>query len=261
MMNDLPDGNASEAAGAAKAAGSDWGETFRTVVYALGIAVLIRTFAYEPFSIPSGSMIPTLLIGDHLFVSKLSYGYSRYSLPFGLPLIPGRILFSEPQRGDVAVFRKPTDTSQDYIKRLIGLPGDRLQVVRGILHINGEPVVRKRIEDFVDHSTDGNVRRIPQYIETLPNGVEHRILEAWGDHGPADNTEVFIVPEGHYFGMGDNRDNSTDSRFPDVGFIPVENLVGRADLMFFSKTDDMAWYEVWKLFGSLRYDRFFMGIH
>ncbi|CCQ73574.1 signal peptidase I [Magnetospira sp. QH-2] len=260
MVDDLPELSSEEAPGTSPADAGGWGETVRTIAYALGIAVLIRTFAYEPFSIPSGSMIPTLLVGDHLFVSKLSYGYSRYSLPFGVPLIPGRILSDDPVRGDVAVFRKPTDTNQDYIKRIVGLPGDRLQVVRGILHINGEPVKRKRIEDFIDRSNDGSVKRIPQYLETLPNGVEHRILEAWGDHGPADNTPVFKVPDGHYFGMGDNRDNSTDSRFPDVGFIPAQNLVGRADVMFFSKTSDMDWWELWKLPANLRYDRFFMGI-
>ena len=230
-------------------------ETVRTVVYAVLIALVIRTFAYEPFNIPSGSMKPTLLIGDYLFVSKMSYGYSDHSLPFSLPLIPGRILFSEPERGDVAVFKLPSDNNTDYIKRLIGLPGDRIQMVKGILHINGEAVERKRVDDFVQRDGAGNIRRIPRYLETLPNGRSHYILEK-NDRGPLDNTPVYTVPEGHYFAMGDNRDSSSDSRV--IGFIPVENLVGRAEVLFFS-IQGSAW-KIWTWPWTVRFGRLFKGI-
>ena len=231
-------------------------ETITTVVYAVLIAVVVRTAAYEPFNIPSGSMIPTLLVGDYLFVSKFSYGYSRYSLPFSLPLIPGRIFFSDVERGDVAVFKLPTDNTTDYIKRIVGLPGDRIQVVKGILHVNGQAVKRERVDDFIDRDAFGNTRRIPRFIETLPNGRSHAILEENGDRGRSDNTEVYTVPAGHYFAMGDNRDNSLDSRF--IGFVPVENLVGRADFLFFS-VDGEVW-KFWKWARSLRFDRMFEGI-
>ncbi len=237
-------------------------ETVVTVVYAVIIALGIRTFAYEPFNIPSGSMIPTLLIGDYLFVSKLSFGYSRYSLPWALPLIPDRIFFSEPERGDVAVFRLPTDTSVDYIKRLVGLPGDKIQVIGGILHINGEAVTRQQTDDYLTTDSLGNVRRTPRYIETLPGGRRHYILEALGDNGNKDNTDVYSVPAGHYFAMGDNRDNSQDSRYLDaVGFIPRENLIGRAKFLFFSIDGDgwNAW-EFWKWPAKIRYGRLFNGI-
>ena len=237
-------------------------ETIVTVVYAVIIALGIRTFAYEPFNIPSGSMIPTLLVGDYLFVSKLSFGYSRFSLPWSLPLISGRIFFSEPERGDVVVFRLPTDTSIDYIKRLVGLPGDKIQVVKGILHINGKAVGRERTDDYLTTDSLGNVRRIPRYIETLPGGRRHYILESMGDNGPSDNTGVYTVPKGHYFAMGDNRDRSQDSRFLNVvGFIPKENLVGRANFLFFS-VDGEGWkiWEFWKWPSKIRFGRIFNGI-
>ena len=149
-------------------------ETIKTVVFAVLIALVVRAFAYEPFNIPSGSMIPTLLVGDYLFVAKFSYGYSRFSFPWGVVPLSDRVWFSEPERGDVAVFRLPRDTSVDYIKRLVGLPGDRIQVVDGILYINGEAVPRERIEDYVAPDHAGNSRRIAQYVETLPNGVRNR---------------------------------------------------------------------------------------
>ncbi len=233
-------------------------ETFTTVVYAVLIAVVVRTAAYEPFNIPSGSMKPTLLVGDYLFVSKFSYGYSRYSLPFSLPLIPGRIFFSEVERGDVAVFKLPTDNKTDYIKRIVGLPGDKIQVVKGILHINGQAVKRERVDDFVVRDDFGNTRRIPRFMETLPNGRSHAILEANGDLAPSDNTDVFTVPKSHYFAMGDNRDNSLDSRFIGTGFVPVENLVGRAEFLFFS-VDGEVW-KFWKWARSVRFGRMFEGI-
>ncbi len=234
-------------------------ETMRTVIYAVLIALSIRVAAFEPFSIPSGSMVPTLLVGDYLFVSKYAYGYSRYSLPFGLPLIPGdRILFTEPERGDVAVFKLPRDNSTDFIKRVIGLPGDRIQVKSGILHINGQAVERRKIDDHIFEAAPGQFSRITQYIETLPNGKEHLIVEERDNNPGSDNTQVFTVPDGHYFMMGDNRDNSNDSRFPGVGFVPKENFVGRAEFLFFS-IDGSAW-KIWTWLDKLRPSRFFTGI-
>ena len=173
----------------APASGGTW-ETLKTILYAIVVALVLRTVAFEPFNIPSGSMIPSLLVGDYLFVSKFSYGYSRYSLPLGPNVYRGRILFHQPERGDVVVFKLPTDPSIDYIKRLIGLPGDSIQVVNGILQINGQPVQRERIEDYVYRDQRGNVVRAAQYIETLPNGKAHHIIETEGDHWPTDNTQV-----------------------------------------------------------------------
>ena len=238
-------------------------DTIKTVVYAILIALVVRTVAFEPFNIPSGSMVPTLLIGDYLFVSKFSYGYSRYSLPLGLPLFSGRIFPHSPERGDVAVFKLPTDNSTDYIKRVIGLPGDRIQMKSGILYINDQACPRKRIEDFFYHEGNGTVIPLTQYIETLPNGVQHRIIKM-GDNGPLDNTQVYEVPPGDYFMMGDNRDNSQDSRvLSAVGYVPAENLVGRAEFMFFS-TDGSGplWPpKIWKWPFAIRYDRLFRAVH
>jgi signal peptidase I len=236
-------------------------ETVKTIVYAVLIAVVVRTVAYEPFNIPSGSMIPTLLIGDYLFVSKFSYGYSRYSLPFGLPLFPGRILFRSPQRGDVVVFKLPTDNSTDYIKRVIGLPGDSIQMKAGQLYINGTEVPRKRIADYLYPEGDGTLVPMRQYIETLPNGVQHRIIKL-GNDGPLDNTQVYHVPPRDYFMMGDNRDNSEDSRvLTAVGYVPAENLVGRAQFIFFSTNGSASFWEFWQWPFAIRYDRLFRGIH
>ncbi len=236
-------------------------ETVKTLVWAFAIAFGIRTFAYEPFSIPSGSMIPTLLVGDYLFVSKLSYGYSRYSLPFDPPLFSGRLLADTPERGDVAVFRKPTDTDIDYIKRIVGLPGDQIQMIQGVLHINGAPVQRRRIDDFVHGDGVHSGRSVIRYLETLPNGVEHEIIEARGDAGMLDNTPVFTVPAGHFFAMGDNRDSSQDSRvLNSVGFVPHENLIGRASFIFFSTAGDGDWWKVWTWPANIRFSRIFNGI-
>lgn len=234
-------------------------DTLKTVFWAILIALMVRTFAFEPFNIPSGSMIPTLLVGDYLFVSKFSYGYSKHSLPFSVPVIPGRVFESEPERGDVIVFKLPSDTSQDYIKRVIGLPGDTVQVTEGRLYINNKVVERERIEDYILTDGSGRSAAVPQYIETLPNGRVHRILELFGDNGPSDNTEAFTVPDGHYFMMGDNRDNSADSRaFPSrFRFVPIENLVGRAEFLFYSKDSSQPIYD----FGSIRFDRLFQGVN
>ena len=235
-----------------------FGETLRTVVYAVLIALGIRIFAYEPFNIPSGSMIPTLLIGDYLFVSKFSYGYSRYSLPLGFPLFEGRILSDEPERGDVVVFKLPKDNSTDYIKRIVGLPGDEIQVVEGILHINGVAVKRELVGEVSAMRGGGYGSKLKEYNETLPNGVQHPIWEV-SDNGSLDNTPVYAVPAGHYFAMGDNRDQSKDSRFlDDVGYIPAQNLIGRAEFLFFS-IDGPVW-EIWNWFTTVRAERLFTAI-
>jgi signal peptidase I len=209
----------------------------RTIVVAGAIAFTFRSFAFEPFNIPSGSMLPTLLVGDFLFVSKYSYGYSKFSFPGSLDLFSGRIGGSEPERGDVAVFRYPKNTSIDYIKRVIGLPGDTIRMVAGRLYINGKMVEREHVGTFEDTDERGVVTRMHRYVETLPNGVKHDILER-SDQDRFDNTNDFVVPPGHFFAMGDNRDNSSDSRaFSSVGYVPMENLVGRAEVMFFSIDD------------------------
>jgi len=237
-------------------------ETVKTVLYAMLIAGAVRTVAFEPFNIPSGSMIPTLLIGDYLFVSKYAYGYSRHSMPFSIGPNGGRVFEKMPERGDVVVFKKPPENKIDYIKRVVGLPGDRIQVTGGILHINGVPVKRERIEDFVEMTREGNIMRAPQYVETLPNGRQHRIIEYAGDNGIADNTPEYVVPAGHYFMMGDNRDNSADSRFLDeVGYVPAANLVGRAEVLFFSADGSAALWEFWRWPWAIRFSRLFSGVN
>ena len=232
------------------------GETIRVIIHALIIALVIRTFLFQPFNIPSGSMIPTLLVGDYLFVSKYSYGYTHYSLPFSPPLFSGRIFASKPQRGDVVVFRLPKDPSIDYIKRVVGLPGDNIQVSHGVLNINGEPVKRERVaEGCVAHEDVGQA--VMCYRETLPNGVSY-ITHDFTDNGFLDNTEVYHVPDGEYFMMGDNRDNSTDSRvLSAVGYVPFENLIGKAQIIFFSIRDGAHAWEVWRWPWTVRWNRLF----
>jgi signal peptidase I len=225
-----------------------WLETAIAVIEALAIAMLVRTFLYQPFNIPSGSMKETLLIGDYLFVSKLAYGYSRYSF-YNLIPFDGRIFPAEPKRGDVVVFKLPRDNSTDYIKRVIGLPGDEINVRAGVVFINGKEVPRHRTGEFVTREDSGPPRPIPTYEETLPNGVKYTILQA-EPNGPLDNVGPYKVPEGHYFMMGDNRDNSTDSRVSwGVGYVPFENLVGRAEIFFFSpavdEPDAFRWWKPW----------------
>lgn len=231
-------------------------ENIKVIIQALLLAMVIRTVFFQPFTIPSGSMMPTLLVGDYIFVNKFVYGYSRYSLPFSPNLFSGRILrFSEPQRGDVVVFRFPPNPDVDYIKRLVGLPGDHIQVRDGILYINGAAVPRQPDGFFTsDYRLDPG-ENVPVYRETLDTGKTYDTLDQSPD-SRGDNTREFIVPPDHYFMMGDNRDNSLDSRF-DVGFVPAENLVGRASIIFFSLGNDTSFREIWKWPTNMRWDRLF----
>jgi signal peptidase I len=249
-------------------------ETAKVIVQALAIAFFVRTFFFQPFNIPSSSMYPTLKVGDYLFVSKLSYGYGKYSFNFSFgwsdpPWVsccsfvdfPGRkVLADEPKRGDVAVFKLPSNTNIDYIKRVIGLPGDRIQVKASVLYINDVAVKKERIEDYVDPKHEANSTApeplVAQYLETLPNGVQYRVLDYYEHGGSADDTKVFVVPPNNYFMMGDNRDNSSDSRLS-VGFVPIENFVGRADVLFFSIEPDATLVKIWEWPFKIRWSRFF----
>ncbi len=249
-------------------------ETVKTVVYALLIAGVFRTLFFQPFWIPSGSMKDTLLVGDFLFVNKMAYGYSQYSCPFGICPISGRLLGSEPLRGDVVVFRHPV-SGQDYIKRLIGLPGDTVQMKAGVLYLNGKEQVQTPAGDFVEvYEAQGSIGGFPacsggaagigadcakeKSIEALEDAGSHSVLNI-RDGLPGDDTGVFTVPEGNYFFMGDNRDNSVDSRFPQtaggVGFVPFENLLGRADRVLFSSAGARMLY-----FWTWRSDRFYKAV-
>lgn len=249
-------------------------ETVRTIIYAVAIAVVVRTFLYEPFNIPSGSMKPTLLVGDYLFVSKFAYGYSRHSLPLSPPIGSGRLFGDLPERGDVAVFKLPSNNRTDYIKRIVGLPGDQIQVREGVLYVNDQEVERAAIEDFIDDGPaarrscgsflqpdSASAQAVKRYEETMPTfgsgdeAVTYTVLDECPDgNGDFDNTDVFTVPEDHVFAMGDNRDNSLDSRAK-VGYVPIENLVGRAEIIFFSTNGSARIWEFWKWPITIRYGR------
>ena len=248
---------------------------FVFLIKLLVIVVIIRSFVFAPFSIPSESMLPRLMNGDYLLASKWSYGFSRYSLPFSAPLLPAHRLFaSQPERGDVVIFKSPADPKTDYIKRVIGLPGDTIQVIGGVLYLNGIAVPKQRIADFVVPVTpntqcymstfeatgaDGHpVCRYPRFAETLPGGKRYEVL----DFGfrPQDDTEPRVVPEGDLFLMGDDRDNSMDSRFPavpggGVGLVPQDNLVGRATVMMWSTDGSAEWIKPWTWFTAARWNR------
>jgi signal peptidase I len=232
-----------------------WLQQAQPIVLAVGFVLIVRTVLAEPYSVPTPSMVPTLLVGDQLVGNKYAYGYSKYSLPLGqLPGIEGRLFGSPPERGDVVVFRLPRDPSTTFVKRLIGLPGDRIQMREGRLYINDELVQRRAIGHF-----DGD----PLYIETLPNGREHEIVEI-SDTQRHDDTPVFTVPDGHYFMMGDNRDNSLDSRVAasdgGVGFVPAENLVARVDRLLISRDPDVGWFDVGQWAHAFRLGRTFSHI-
>ena len=246
-----------------------------TIGFLLRLALfvlILRSFVFSPFSIPSGSMLPRLLVGDYLFITKWNYGYSKHSLPFSLPLIPGRLFGRDPARGDVVVFKAPP-TEDDYIKRVIGLPGDTIQMRGGRLILNGVAVPQQQVGDFVVPDTpnyhcrpefrDTDARgwticRFRQYRETLPGGRSYRVLDQ-GD-GPADDTQVYTVPAGHVFLMGDNRDDSMDSRFPPmpgggIGYVPLQNLEGRAAVTFWSTDGGAEWIKPWTWFTAARWER------
>ncbi len=239
-----------------------FGEFVKTIGLALLISLVVRTVAAETYTVPTGSMIPTLLVGDTLIASKFPYGYSRYSSPIWAPAFEGRILGAPPERGDVVVFRLPREPSTTYVKRVIGLPGDRVQMRAGLLVLNGKAVPRR----FVGTTeTEFGAVSLPvqEYAETLPNGREHLILKL-SDDQPYDDTPEFVVPAAHYFMMGDNRDNSLDSRIAPanggVGFVPFENLVGRADVLAYSREVTTPWWKLWALPASFRGDRFLKAV-
>ncbi|MGB7288319.1 MAG: signal peptidase I [Salaquimonas sp.] len=230
-------------------------ETIKVIVQALLLAVVVRTLLFQPFTIPSGSMIPTLLVGDYLFVSKYTYGYSKYSIPLSPDVMEGRVWAAEPKRGDIAVFRLPSNTDIDYIKRVIGLPGDKVQMIDGKLFINGEAVKAEPAGMF-QHPEGGPP--VPMFAETLDNGVTYNTIDM-NRRSQGDNTGIFEVPAGHYFMMGDNRDNSLDSRF-DVGFVPFENFVGPARAIFFSVSNEAHPLAIWRWPTDMRTDRLFKGL-
>ena len=236
-------------------------EFFKTIFYAVFIAIIFRSLLFEPYNIPSGSMLPNLLIGDYLFVSKFSYGYSRYSFPFGIvPLPESRILSAKPKRGDVAVFKLPSNTSINYIKRVIGLPGDSIQMKKGKLFIN---------RNLITQQEDGSYKHIykrrfeqdfDKYKELLENGKFYSVLNI-NDFQTLDNTQEFIVPKNKYFVMGDNRDNSLDSRANGGWFVPLENFVGKGNFIFFSISGDTRFWEFWRWPSNIRYSRIFTKIN
>ncbi|MEO1240346.1 MAG: signal peptidase I [Pseudomonadota bacterium] len=232
----------------------------KTVLIAVAIALVLRIIIFQPFNIPSGSMKPNLLVGDFLVVSKPAYGYSRASLVYPLTRLPieGRIFASAPERGDVVVFKNRNDGNKDYIKRVIGLPGDEIRMIGGRLHINGEPV-QKDFVSIVSVTCDGRPAEVPSYRETLDNGVSYMVEECYGDNGPKDDVGPYQVPTGHFFMMGDNRDQSQDSRvISQVGYVPMDDVVGKAERLFFSVDGGSTQiWQIWKWPFAVRYGRIF----
>jgi len=239
----------------------------RSFIWAGGLALVIRFFIISPFVIPSGSMIPTLLVGDYLFVSCFSFGYSKYTLPFGYHLknVPGRLFdFQKPQQGNAVVFRPLSNPKVDYVKRLIGLPGDKIQMRQGRLYINGAPTQLKKIGPFKKRADEGGaLTEGTLYEETLPNGSKHTILKQVPFGAcPYDDTPVYTVPPKHYFVVGDNRDGSLDSRaLHAIGYIPYDTLIGKPLIIFFSTDGRTRWWEFWKWPLATRFSRFFKVIH
>ena len=233
-------------------------ETLKTVFLAIVIAGLVRTFWIEPYKIPSGSMYPTLEVGDFLFISKYTYGYSRHSFPFSFPKFEGRFWDDKPNRGDVVVFKYPGDNSTDFIKRVVGLPGDKIQVKEGRLYINGVPNKREYVSNYIISNIIYPVE-FNKYKETNPEGKEYEIIELSDNVKGVDNTIEFNVPEGHYFMMGDNRDNSNDSR-KDVGFVPYDNITGKARFLFYSHDGSQKWYNPVTWLKAIRWNRIFNKI-
>ena len=256
-------GAAAEATTDDAASKEDVFELIKTVVYALLIALVLRVFLFQPFTIPSSSMRPNLLIGDYVIVSKFSYGYSRNSIPFSPPLFKGRLLEGTPKRGDVIVFKTPAEGHKDLIKRLIGLPGDTIQVTNGVLYVNGKAL--PRIADGLaegDSAACPNLATPMRFWETNPIGRRYITYDC--GRGDLDDTPVFLVPEGNYFFMGDNRDNSLDSRVSaesgGVGYVPAENLVGKAETVVVSWKEGAALYKPWTWVLNLRWNRFFHSL-
>jgi len=261
---------------------SEWRDTLSFLVKLAILVFVVRSFIFAPFSIPSGSMLPRLLVGDYLFITKWNYGYSKHSLPWSLPLIPGRIFAEDPTRGDVVVFKAPPTNDTDWIKRVIGLPGDTVQMRNGQLILNGQAIPKERIADFVlpispnfpveGMGTGGGcnpdfveagpngtqICRIPRFRETLPSGKSYEVLDE-GYRSDADDTDPFTVPAGHVFLMGDNRDDSADSRFPHerggIRFVPMENLQGKAVVSFWSTDGGAQWVLPWTWFSAARWSR------
>jgi signal peptidase I len=232
-------------------------ELGKTIVYALLIALVLRTILFQPYTIPSDSMEPALLQGDYIVVSKFSYGWSRYSLPLGPPLFKGRIFGHSPTRGDIIVFQLPRDPSQTYIKRLIGLPGDRVQLKDGTVSVNGKPIPRTALGPGQD--PDMPETAVERYRETKANGHSYEVMQQTPLHDE-DTTDVYVVPDGQYFFMGDNRDNSLDSRWPGqigVGFVPAENIVGKAQIILASWRQGASLFKPWTWFTNIQLGRFF----
>ena len=235
-------------------------DNLKTLIGALIIAIIIRSLIIQPFYIPSSSMEPTLLVGDRIFVTKYTYGYSKHSFPFSPNFSTDRFFFKKPIQGDLVVFKTPADNRTDYIKRLIGLPGDKIQFIDGVLHINDVPVIREKVKTSEPIRCGKFILKNETFIETLPNGVTH--LAAYNIEGTMKNTKIYRVPEGHYFLMGDNRDCSKDSRYlNDVGYVQNLNLVGKAKIIFFSNdTNKGSLLKFWNLNNSFRLKRTFRSL-